>query len=144
MLKLSSQLVQAFFWARVLATVFLSLVPVELLPQTFNWWYKAQNALGFAVLTTLGPSGLPQGALAASLWPVQVVPPGQPAPPTSEQGLSALLNKPAASPVPPNWRPYLEKLPADPWNQPYRYLNPGMHGMCKGSTFTPMRLLSRP
>lgn len=49
--------------------------------------------------------------------------------PTSEQGLPALVNKPAASPVPPNWRPYLEKLPADPWNQPYRYLNPGVHGM---------------
>jgi general secretion pathway protein G len=48
--------------------------------------------------------------------------------PTSEQGLAALVNKPAASPVPPNWRPYLEKLPADPWSQPYRYLNPGVHG----------------
>jgi general secretion pathway protein G len=48
--------------------------------------------------------------------------------PSSEQGLTALVNKPTASPVPPNWRPYLEKLPADPWNQPYRYLNPGVHG----------------
>jgi general secretion pathway protein G len=48
--------------------------------------------------------------------------------PTSEQGLAALVNKPSASPVPPNWRPYLEKLPADPWSQPYRYLNPGVHG----------------
>jgi general secretion pathway protein G len=48
--------------------------------------------------------------------------------PSSEQGLPALVNKPTASPVPPNWRPYLEKLPADPWNQPYRYLNPGVHG----------------
>ena len=48
--------------------------------------------------------------------------------PNSEQGLAALVNKPSASPVPPNWRPYLEKLPADPWNQPYRYLNPGVHG----------------
>jgi general secretion pathway protein G len=48
--------------------------------------------------------------------------------PTSEQSLQALVNKPSASPVPPNWRPYLEKLPADPWNQPYRYLNPGVYG----------------
>ena len=48
--------------------------------------------------------------------------------PSGEQGLAALVNKPSASPVPPNWRPYLEKLPADPWNQPYRYLNPGVHG----------------
>lgn len=48
--------------------------------------------------------------------------------PTSEQGLNALVVKPATSPVPPNWRPYLDKLPADPWNQPYQYLNPGVHG----------------
>ena len=48
--------------------------------------------------------------------------------PTGEQGLNALIAKPSASPVPPNWRPYLEKLPADPWNRPYQYLNPGVHG----------------
>jgi general secretion pathway protein G len=30
--------------------------------------------------------------------------------------------------VPPNWRPYLDKLPADPWGRPYAYLNPGVHG----------------
>ena len=48
--------------------------------------------------------------------------------PTSEQGLGALLAKPSVSPVPPNWRPYVEKLPADPWNRPYQYLNPGVHG----------------
>ena len=48
--------------------------------------------------------------------------------PTSEQGLNALLVKPTINPVPPNWRPYLEKLPGDPWNRPYQYLNPGVHG----------------
>jgi general secretion pathway protein G len=48
--------------------------------------------------------------------------------PTGEQGLVALLNKPTASPVPPNWRRYIEKLPADPWSRPYQYLNPGVHG----------------
>lgn len=47
--------------------------------------------------------------------------------PSGEQGLAALLNKPSAAPVPPNWRPYVEKLPADPWNRPYQYLNPGVH-----------------
>ena len=25
-------------------------------------------------------------------------------------------------------RPYLERLPADPWSNPYQYLNPGTHG----------------
>src|SRR3954467_12854612 len=31
--------------------------------------------------------------------------------PTTEQGLQALLVRPATAPVPPNWKPYLEKLP---------------------------------
>src|SRR3954464_5410382 len=35
--------------------------------------------------------------------------------PTAEQGLQALINKPSAAPSPPNWKPYLDKLPADPW-----------------------------
>lgn len=48
--------------------------------------------------------------------------------PTSEQGLSALIAKPTANPIPPNWKPYLDKLPNDPWNNAYQYLNPGIKG----------------
>ena len=48
--------------------------------------------------------------------------------PTAEQGLQALIAKPATAPVPGNWRPYLEKLPNDPWGHPYQYLNPGIKG----------------
>ncbi len=48
--------------------------------------------------------------------------------PTAEQGLLALVVKPATSPVPPNWKPYLDKLPNDPWNNAYQYLNPGIKG----------------
>ena len=48
--------------------------------------------------------------------------------PTSEQGLQALINKPTTAPLPLNWRPYLEKLPNDPWGRPYQYLNPGIKG----------------
>ena len=48
--------------------------------------------------------------------------------PTTEQGLQALLVKPTTAPVPPNWKPYLEKLPEDPWHHPYQYLNPGVKG----------------
>ena len=48
--------------------------------------------------------------------------------PSTEQGLDALVRRPAANPVPPNWKPYLDKLPADPWGRPYQYLNPGAHG----------------
>ncbi len=48
--------------------------------------------------------------------------------PSADQALDALVRKPAASPVPPNWKPYLDKLPADPWGRPYQYLNPGVNG----------------
>lgn len=48
--------------------------------------------------------------------------------PTSEQGLQALVVKPTVGPIPPNWKPYLEKLPNDPWGNPYQYANPGLNG----------------
>nr|WP_236904164.1 type II secretion system major pseudopilin GspG [Comamonas serinivorans] len=48
--------------------------------------------------------------------------------PTAEQGLQALIQKPGTNPVPPNWKGYLEKLPNDPWGNPYQYLNPGVRG----------------
>ncbi|MEO5765732.1 MAG: type II secretion system major pseudopilin GspG [Casimicrobiaceae bacterium] len=48
--------------------------------------------------------------------------------PTTEQGLDALVARPAQPPAPPNWKPggYLERLPKDPWGRPYQYLNPGL------------------
>lgn len=48
--------------------------------------------------------------------------------PTAEQGLKALAEKPTAGRPAPNWRRYLERLPADPWGNPYQYLNPGANG----------------
>lgn len=48
--------------------------------------------------------------------------------PTVEQGLEALVKKPTVEPLPPNWKAYLERLPLDPWGNPYQYLNPGIHG----------------
>ncbi len=50
--------------------------------------------------------------------------------PTTEQGLQALVTKPATAPIPENWKGngYLEKLPKDPWGEPYKYLQPGLHG----------------
>lgn len=50
--------------------------------------------------------------------------------PSTEQGLQALVSKPAAAPIPANWKGngYLEKLPKDPWGNPYQYLQPGLHG----------------
>ena len=48
--------------------------------------------------------------------------------PSAEQGLQALVTRPTVGAIPPNWKPYLEKLPNDPWGRPYQYLNPGLKG----------------
>jgi general secretion pathway protein G len=49
--------------------------------------------------------------------------------PSTDQGLEALVEKPS-SPEPPNWKEggYVDRLPQDPWKQPYQYLSPGEHG----------------
>jgi general secretion pathway protein G len=46
--------------------------------------------------------------------------------PSAEQGLKALVSKPTTNPPAVNWRPYLEKLPNDPWGRAYQYVNPGV------------------
>ena len=50
--------------------------------------------------------------------------------PATDQGLLALVQKPTSNPVPPNWKQggYLERLPKDPWQTDYQYLNPGVRG----------------
>jgi len=49
--------------------------------------------------------------------------------PSTQQGLEALVTRPAGTPLARNWNPqgYLKSLPVDPWGTPYRYLNPGSH-----------------
>lgn len=50
--------------------------------------------------------------------------------PTTEQGLEALVTQPTSPPVPKRYREeaYLKKVPTDPWQNPYQFLNPGEHG----------------
>lgn len=50
--------------------------------------------------------------------------------PSTEQGMQALVSQPATAPLPTNWKTggYVERLPKDPWGNPYQYLNPGLHG----------------
>jgi general secretion pathway protein G len=48
--------------------------------------------------------------------------------PSAEQGLESLVKKPTGGAVPANWRPYLDKLPTDPWGRPYQYIFPGVKG----------------
>jgi general secretion pathway protein G len=49
--------------------------------------------------------------------------------PTSEQGLAALVTKPA-DPTIRNWREggYLRRATRDPWGADYQYRSPGSHG----------------
>ena len=44
--------------------------------------------------------------------------------PTTEQGLAALVHKPDKPPVPRTWNPngYLDRVPVDPWGNPYIYV----------------------
>ena len=48
--------------------------------------------------------------------------------PSTQQGLQALVVKPTQEPVPQRWQSYLDKLPKDPWGNPYQYLSPGIKG----------------
>jgi len=48
--------------------------------------------------------------------------------PSADQGLQALVAKPTTGSIPQNWKPYLDKLPKDPWGNPYQYVNPGVKG----------------
>ena len=50
--------------------------------------------------------------------------------PSTEQGLQALVTKPTSGPAANGWKSggYLEKMPKDPWGNPYQYLSPGIKG----------------
>ncbi len=50
--------------------------------------------------------------------------------PTTDQGLEALIARPVDLPKGAKWKEggYLDRLPKDPWGQPYLYLQPGTHG----------------
>jgi general secretion pathway protein G len=48
--------------------------------------------------------------------------------PSTQQGLEALVSKPAGDPPARNWKGYITRLPKDPWQNPYQYLSPGVKG----------------
>ena len=50
--------------------------------------------------------------------------------PSTDQGIDALTEHPSGLPAAPNWKDggYLDRLPQDPWGNPYQYLQPGLHG----------------
>ena len=50
---------------------------------------------------------------------------------TNDEALvTAILTDWRTAPVPANWKSdgYLERLPRDPWGNPYLALSPGLHG----------------
>lgn len=51
--------------------------------------------------------------------------------PSSDQGLSALWEKPSSEPLPAGWNgPYVNKpIPKDPWGNPYEYTVSGNNGL---------------
>jgi general secretion pathway protein G len=59
--------------------------------------------------------------------------------PTNQQGLDALVHKPTVSPIPMSYKDggYIDKLPNDPWGEPYQYQNPGKHGEVDIFTYGP-------
>jgi general secretion pathway protein G len=50
--------------------------------------------------------------------------------PSTEQGLEALVEKPATGRIPTDFKEggYLKKIPLDPWHNPYLYISPGANG----------------
>jgi general secretion pathway protein G len=59
--------------------------------------------------------------------------------PSTDQGLESLVKKPSGSPEPKHWNNdgYMDRLPKDPWGNPYQYLNPGVHGKIDISSLGP-------
>jgi type II secretion system protein G len=53
-------------------------------------------------------------------------------PPTTEQGLEALVEKPVQEPIPRVWKALLESKPLDPWSRPYRYESPARRSQRDG------------
>ena len=50
--------------------------------------------------------------------------------PTTAQSLQALVIKPNTGPIANGWKNggYIDKIPNDPWGNPYQYLSPGLKG----------------
>ena len=57
-------------------------------------------------------------------------------PPTQEQGLQALVERPTGDPQPERWRAYLEEPMLDPWGQEYQYRIPAQKSTKKYDIFS--------
>lgn len=57
-------------------------------------------------------------------------------PPTTEQGLMALVSRPDKEPIPERWTQLLEEVPKDSWNRPYQYKYPAVRSSQKYDIFS--------
>ncbi len=57
--------------------------------------------------------------------------------PSTDQGLDALVSQPGGAPEARNWQEggYIQRVPEDPWGNPYQYLSPGEQGEIDIYTF---------
>jgi general secretion pathway protein G len=64
--------------------------------------------------------------------------------PTTEQGLKALVEKPSVGVIPKKWKTggYLQNLPEDPWQNPYKYLSPSTKHTPSGEPLGDYELMS--
>ena len=57
-------------------------------------------------------------------------------PPTQEQGLAALVERPSGEPQPERWRAYLDEAMKDPWGADYQYRFPAQKSTKKYYLFS--------
>lgn len=57
-------------------------------------------------------------------------------PPTTEQGLSALVKMPEIEPIPGKWTQLMEEVPKDPWNHELRYVYPARRSQSDYDVFS--------
>lgn len=57
-------------------------------------------------------------------------------PPTQEQGLAALVERPSGEPQPERWRAYLDEAMKDPWGADYQYRFPAQKSTKKYDLFS--------
>jgi len=57
-------------------------------------------------------------------------------PPTTEQGLKALVEIPSVEPVPERWTQLLDEIPKDPWNREFRYTYPAKRSKAEFDVFS--------
>jgi general secretion pathway protein G len=57
-------------------------------------------------------------------------------PPTTEQGLRALVQQPSSNPAPRAWKQLFKEVPVDPWGMEYQYVQPGRRNPDSYDIFT--------